>query len=58
MDLTWRYRVNENFTGYVTIYNVFDAEYGGLSATGTPDDLLYNPQSGRLWKLGLAYRLD
>lgn len=58
MDLTWRYRVNENFAGYVTIYNVFDAEYGGLSATGTPDDLLYNPQSGRLWKLGLAYRLD
>ncbi len=58
LDLSGRWNVSNNFTGYFSITNLFDAQYGGLSATGTPDDLLFNPQSGILWKLGLSYRLD
>ena len=37
---------------------MFNKRYAGLDATGTPDDLLYNPQPGRQIRLGVNYNMN
>ncbi|MFT4973995.1 MAG: outer membrane receptor protein involved in Fe transport [Saprospiraceae bacterium] len=58
LDLRGSYQISKAFSAYLQILNVFNENYGGLSATGTTDDLFYNAQSARLFRFGLNYRLN
>lgn len=58
LDILTRYNISKNFSAYFQVLNVFNKKYGGLSATGTPDDLFYNAQSAQLGRFGISYRLD
>lgn len=57
LDLMLRYQLTNTFQGYVSAFNVFNNEYGGIGATGSPDDLLYNPQQLRVFRVGLSYKM-
>jgi hypothetical protein len=56
-DLMFFYRFNKNLNAQLCVRNLLDAEYSGISATGTSDDLIYNPQSLRTIQVGLTYSL-
>jgi len=58
LDVLTRFQISNNFSSYLQILNIFNAQYGGLSATGTPDDLFFNAQSAGLFRFGLSYNLD
>ena len=58
VDLTARVFLSEQFLVYCNIMNVFDREHAGLDATGSPDDLIYNPQPGRFVRLGVNYNMN
>ncbi len=58
LDILSRYRISKNFQGYINIRNVFNKRYAGIDATGTIDDLVYNPQSLRTFNFGLSYRIE
>jgi outer membrane receptor protein involved in Fe transport len=59
---TWdwmnRFYMSEHFIVYLSFQNLWNRNYGGIDATGTPDDLLYNPQQGRLFRLGINYNMN
>ncbi|MBT8218916.1 MAG: TonB-dependent receptor [Bacteroidia bacterium] len=57
LDILARLPFSDNLQGYLKIRNIFNAAYAGIGATGTIDDLAYNPQSLRTWNLGLSYRM-
>lgn len=57
-DLIGRVYLSNHFLMYVNVQNVFDREHKGLDATGTPDDLLYNPQPGRALRFGVNYNMN
>jgi len=57
-DFTSRLYLSNHFLVYVQFLNAFNRHYAGLDATGTPDDLLYNPQQGRQWRLGVNYNMN
>ncbi len=58
LDFLARYKISKNFQGYIKVNNVFNKEYAGIDATGTLDDLRYNPQSLRTLFFGLSYRIE
>jgi len=58
LDILTRYNISKNFSAHFQIINFFNKKYGGLSATGTPDDLFYNAQSAQIGRFGISYRLD
>ena len=58
MDLLMRYELNRNFKIYVKLNNVFNNKYPGLNATNTPDDLLFNPQELRVFRMGMNYKMN
>lgn len=58
LDLTARYAFTERFDAYVKIINLFNQQYSGIPASRTPDDLIYNPQTGFFLRLGMNYFLD
>ena len=58
LNLRTRVELSRNFQLSLSIHNLFDTNYAGLDATGTPDDLLFNPQTGRLIQLSAGYRLE
>lgn len=58
VDVTARIFLSEQFLVYCSFLNVFDREHAGLDATGTPDDLIYNPQPGRFVRLGVNYNMN
>jgi hemoglobin/transferrin/lactoferrin receptor protein len=58
MDLSVLGRLTEHFQISFKLKNVFNTNYTGLAATGTNDDLLWNPQSRRTWELGFSYRVE
>jgi hemoglobin/transferrin/lactoferrin receptor protein len=58
LDAVLRYAVNERFDAYVKITNVFNKKYPGIRATGTLDDLTYNPQQGFWLRAGMNYTLE
>ncbi len=59
---TWDMRaqmyLSNHFLVYLQMQNMFNRHYAGLDATGTSDDLLYNPQPGRLLRFGLNYNMN
>ncbi len=59
---TWDTRaqiyLSNHFLVYLQLQNMFNRHYAGLDATGTSDDLLYNPQPGRLVRFGLNYNMN
>jgi len=42
----------------VNIYNVFNSRYGGIDASGSRYDLIYNPQYGRRFLIGFTFSLE
>ncbi len=57
-DMMMRLYLSNHFLIYFNVQNIFNKHYAGLDATGTPDDLLYNPQQGRLLRLGVNYNMN
>ncbi|MFN0013959.1 MAG: TonB-dependent receptor [Saprospiraceae bacterium] len=54
-DAMFRLYLSKNFLAYMHVRNIFDRQHAGIDATGTPDDLLYNPQPGRVLRFGVNY---
>ncbi|HLP96405.1 MAG TPA: TonB-dependent receptor [Saprospiraceae bacterium] len=57
-DFMTRFYLSNHFLVYFQFINVFDRHHAGLDASGTTDDLLYNPQQGRVWKIGVNYNMN
>ena len=57
-DLYTRWRLNPNFQFSMQINNLLNERYGGIGATGFLDDLLYNPQQLRNFRIGVTYLLN
>jgi outer membrane receptor protein involved in Fe transport len=57
-DLMARAYLSNHFLLYFQMQNMFNRKYAGIDATGTVDDLLYNPQQGRIWRLGVNYNMN
>jgi len=57
-DFMSRLYLSNHFLVYFQLINAFDRHHPGIDATGTPDDLLYNPQQGRQWRLGVNYNMN
>jgi outer membrane cobalamin receptor len=58
LDLLLNFKVSSNLRVFLKYNNVFDEKYGGLNATGTNEDLPYNPQMGSNIQVGLTYNLN
>ena len=59
LDIIGNYRLSGNFTGFFRLNNFFNNNiYAGINATGTEDDLLYNPQEGRTFRMGITYSIN
>jgi len=58
LDIIARFIFNENFQAFFDLNNVFNAYYGGISASGTRYDLIYNPQYGRNYMFGLSFKIE
>lgn len=57
-DFMSRLYLSNHFLVYFQLINAFNRHHAGIDATGTPDDLLYNPQQGRQWRLGVNYNMN
>ncbi|MBL7802252.1 MAG: TonB-dependent receptor [Saprospiraceae bacterium] len=57
-DAAIRFNLSDHFLVYIQGQNLFNKRYAGLDASGTPDDLLYNPQPGRQIRLGVNYNMN
>jgi outer membrane receptor protein involved in Fe transport len=57
-DTGIRYHADNHFVVYFHVRNVFDNHFAGLDAHGTTEDLQYNPQQGRIWRLGVNYNMN
>ncbi|MCB0663894.1 MAG: TonB-dependent receptor, partial [Saprospiraceae bacterium] len=57
LDAVVRIRLTDNFQVYSRFNNVFNNEYFGIDATGTSDDLIFNPQSKFWFLMGVNYQL-
>lgn len=57
-DMMMRLYLSDHFLLYFHLQNMFNRHYSGLDATGTVDDLLYNPQQGRLFRFGVTYNMN
>ncbi|MFN0215930.1 MAG: TonB-dependent receptor plug domain-containing protein [Saprospiraceae bacterium] len=57
-DFMSRLYLSNHFLLYFQFINAFNRHYAGIDATGTPDDLLYNPQQGRQWRIGVNYNMN
>ncbi len=59
LDFIGRYAFTDRFDAYLKITNFFDKNYSGISPDADPADLLhYNPQSGRIIRLGMNYHIE
>ena len=58
LDFMIRYKINRNFQAFLDIKNLFNAEYGGIDAYGSSSDLIYNPQYGRFFRIGLSFSME
>ncbi|MEZ5083514.1 MAG: TonB-dependent receptor [Bacteroidales bacterium] len=58
MDLINRFKINRNFHAFLIINNLFNAKYGGIDAYGGINDLKYNPQYGRNFRLGFSFTME
>lgn len=57
-DLQLRAFLSKQFTVYMFVQNVFNRKIYGIDATGTPEDLIYNPQPGRFVRVGVNYNMN
>jgi outer membrane receptor protein involved in Fe transport len=57
-DMMLRLPLSRQVLVYFQMQNMFNRRFGGLDATGTPDDLNFNPQPGRMFRLGVNYNLN
>ncbi|TNE57020.1 MAG: hypothetical protein EP344_11605 [Bacteroidetes bacterium] len=57
-DAMFRFYLSKNFLIYSRVTNIFNRHYAGIDATGTQDDLLYNPQPGRMVRFGVNYNMN
>jgi hemoglobin/transferrin/lactoferrin receptor protein len=57
VDALLRYDFDKRLGAFVRGVNVFDQQFGGLDATSSDSDLIYNPQRGRIIYLGLSAKL-
>lgn len=57
-DVVARVYLDKHFVLYAQMQNLFNRHYSGLDAYGTPDDLIYNPQQGRIWRIGVSYNMN
>ena len=58
LDFMGRLQLTSSFNAFLKIGNLFNTYYGGVGATGTLDDLAYNPQRSRTVWLGMSYRMQ
>jgi hemoglobin/transferrin/lactoferrin receptor protein len=58
LDAVIRYKWSKHIDTTLKMLNVFNAQYGGIDATGFDIDLRYNPQLGRNVQLGVNFKLD
>jgi outer membrane receptor protein involved in Fe transport len=58
LDVMGRLQLTSSFNAFLKIGNFFNTYYGGIGATGTLDDLAYNPQRARTVWLGMSYRMQ
>lgn len=56
-DMMFRLYLNKHLVGYCMIQNVFNRQISGLDATGTPEDLNFPIQQGRVLRFGGNYNL-
>ena len=57
-DMSARLFLSKQFLIYFYMQNMFNRHFAGLDATGTPDDMHYNPQQGRNIRFGVNYNLN
>lgn len=57
-DVMLRLYLSNHFLLYLHSQNIFNRHYAGIDATGTPDDLIYNPQPGRVLRFGVNYNMN
>ncbi len=58
LDMSVLGRLTDHFQVSFKLRNALNTYYAGLAATGTQDDLLWNPQSLRVWEIGFSYRVE
>jgi hemoglobin/transferrin/lactoferrin receptor protein len=58
LDMLVRHYFNKNVSVYFRVNNVFDAEYGGIDATGLDVDATFNPQLQRNIQAGVSFRIN
>lgn len=57
MDAILIGKLTDNFQAYLKANNFFSKRYFGIDASGTPEDLIRNPQSRRWLSIGVSYQL-
>ncbi len=57
-DMSARLYLSNHFLIYMQFQNMFNRRFAGLDATGTPDDLGFNPQQGRMIRFGVNYNMN
>lgn len=57
-DMVLRVYLDNHFVVYYQMQNMFNRHFAGLDAYGTPQDLQFNPQQGRIWRLGVNYSMN
>jgi TonB-dependent Receptor Plug Domain len=57
-DIMIRTFLSKQFTTYIMVQNLFNKKIYGIDASGSPDDLIYNPQPGRFLRLGVNYNMN
>jgi hemoglobin/transferrin/lactoferrin receptor protein len=55
LDFIGRINLGRNLEAFARVNNVFNARYGGIDAYESNYNLLYNPQHGRHYALGLSF---
>lgn len=58
LDLRSRFIISRFFEAFAQFNNLTNARYGGIDAGADQDDLLYNPQYGFNFRLGLSFRME
>ncbi|HND88999.1 MAG TPA: TonB-dependent receptor, partial [Saprospiraceae bacterium] len=56
-DFMLRIYLSKHLVAYCSIQNAFNKQISGLDATGTPEDLNFPIQQGRVWRFGVNYNL-
>ncbi len=58
LDFLLSYKLNKHISSFLKITNVFNTKYAGIDATEDADALIFNPQSLRIYRIGVNYRID